>query len=164
MKKNSQHLTSLSSTASVAAAGPHSINRTLTKSPSTSSMNIPSIFSSQQNATGGKMHQTSLSTPSTPTSSSYASSLLTTSSFLSSQQSNLTIQRSDSNTSLSSTSTNATTTNSNIANNQACRDFAKFFDKNLPLHRLLYHLEALSSRIIPARSNLIALESPELFQ
>ena len=77
MKKNSQHLTSASSTASFATAVPHSINRTLTKSPSTSSMNIPSIFSLQLNSTGSKLHKTKSLRPSTHTSSSFQLSIMT---------------------------------------------------------------------------------------
>ncbi len=43
-------------------------------------------------------------------------------------------------------------TEPNYAPNSA-RDFAPFFDTSLPLHRVLYHLEALSSKLMPVNAD-----------
>ena len=61
---------------------------------------------------------------------------------------------------------NSPTSNTTAATGAAAssKDFANYFDKKLPLHRLLYHLEALSSRIMPAVTDSNTLECAELFQ
>jgi len=50
--------------------------------------------------------------------------------------------------------------------NNASRDFTSFFEKSLPLHRILYHLEALSSRLMPAsiESSTNQQQAANLFQ
>ena len=44
------------------------------------------------------------------------------------------------------------------------KDFSYFFNKDVPLHRILYNLEALSSRIAPLASDSGTIQSSELFQ
>lgn len=46
------------------------------------------------------------------------------------------------------------------------KDFSPFFDRSLPLHRVLYHLEALSSKLMPINSDqtLAQMQTTELFQ
>lgn len=46
------------------------------------------------------------------------------------------------------------------------KDFSPFFDRSLPLHRVLYHLEALSSKLMPINSDQTSaqMQTTELFQ
>ena len=145
MTSSSSSASALPSTAKLASSLSSS---TLVKSPSTSSVNSTAVFG----------QATSLSTPSTPTPHSYASNPFSslpptlTSSEVSSGAGVLAGKRSDSASSLLS-SMSATS-----------KDFAKFFDRSLPLHRILYHLEALSSRLMPSSSDLNSLNNAEQFQ
>ena len=52
--------------------------------------------------------------------------------------------------------------------NETIKEFDTFFDKSLPLHRILYHLEALSSKLMPSSASSSDssshLQLAELFQ
>jgi len=141
---DSSSSSSLQSAASASATA--SSSSTLVKSPSVSN-------------TLNNMQQikqiTSQSTPTTPTAASTASSAAGSSfSYVASSVNAVTslfMKRTDSSTSLDSrsslTTTTTTTNNNNVTN---IKDYNKFFDKSLPLHRILYNLEALSSKLMPS--------------
>ena len=152
MTTTSSTLPSAASTASVAAAA-----GSMTKSPSVSSMmNNTNISAGSGSCVGNNAAPPmSLSTPCTPTftTGSNSSLIAVHSSALTNKQpatfnamaavTSIFMKKTDSMNSLDSQqrcSYLASTT----------KDFSRFFDKSLPLHRILYHLEALSSRLMPS--------------
>ncbi len=143
-----------SSTASVAAAStttqPKSIN--FFKSPSSNATNISQSYNASSNLKNNLQQQftTSISTPSTPTATQFPALI---NSYNSNEQlggvpnKGSFAKRSDSTSSLDSRN----------------RDFGKFFDKTQPLHRILYNLEALCSKIMPSSNELTSQQNSELF-
>ncbi len=178
-------ITSTVTTASVAAASSGLSNK-LTKSPSSSSINIQNYASPIQNSTFQSLNAsssqqpqqqtTSLSTPSTPTSMTFTNNPFNQSNQAAAQSqasatafssvktsavaamSSFFSKRTDSMTSLDSRGSFASPSTS------SGKDLSKYFDKSVPLHRVLYHLEALSSRLMPSSNDLTAQQNAELFQ
>jgi len=157
------HHPSSSTASATSAAG-------MVKSPSVSTLTSQSISNTASVLNQfSQSQQKNLSSQSTPTTPTFSNNIISNNAAASSQASSfsyvtnsvnavtsLFMKRNDSSTSLDSSRT------SNYLLNDS-KDYLKFFDKSLPLHRCLYNLEALSSKIMPSSNEANVQQNADLF-